>query len=54
MFSKKDMTDAHTRQAEQVAFRRKLEKQGHTCVEVKETYPSQTNWCKQEKCVNSK
>lgn len=54
MFSKKDTKDMHKEEAEQVALRKKLKKQGHTCVETLETFPSQTRWCGQEKCVNLK
>jgi len=32
-------------------LRKQLEVDGHTCVRVGESFPSQTFWCGQEKCT---
>ena len=29
-----------------------LKDKGHTCIQIKETYPTQTVWCKQDPCKN--
>lgn len=54
MFSTKDTADMRRREEKQQALRKKLEKEGHTCIQTLETYPTQTRWCGQEKCVNLK
>ncbi|AGC01567.1 hypothetical protein H012_gp899 [Acanthamoeba polyphaga moumouvirus] len=44
--------DMKRRQAEEDAFVEKLRYEGHTCIYIMESYPSQTGWCRQKICVN--
>ena len=43
--------DMNRREAKEEAFRSDLQKKGHKCVFVMETFPSRTGWCGQEKCT---
>jgi hypothetical protein len=38
--------------AEAEAFAEKLESEGHTCVEILESYPCQVSWCEKTPCAN--
>ena len=51
MKGKKELRDMAQRQRKQNRLLRKLARQGHTCVLVLETYPSQVSWCKEKKCT---
>lgn len=42
---------ADKREKENREFVAKLKKEGHICIIVYETFPSQIGWCKQEKCA---
>ena len=33
-------------------YAKKLESEGHTCIEILESYPIQVKWCNQQKCIN--
>uniref|UniRef100_A0A6G6ACS9 Uncharacterized protein n=1 Tax=Borely moumouvirus TaxID=2712067 RepID=A0A6G6ACS9_9VIRU len=44
--------DMARRQAEEDAFVEKLVREGHTCIYIMESYPSQTGWCEQKVCIN--
>ncbi|BCS82509.1 hypothetical protein QLL95_gp0020 [Cotonvirus japonicus] len=46
--------DMARRQAEEDKFVEKLRNEGHTCIRIMESYPSQTGWCRQKICVNIK
>lgn len=35
-------------------YAEKLESEGHTCVEILESYPIQIKWCHQKECVGKK
>ena len=37
---------------EDYKFREKLKSEGHTCIKISKSYPSQTSWCQQKKCTN--
>jgi len=39
------------REKSQENLRKKLKANGHTCVRVGESFPSQTFWCGEEKCT---
>lgn len=40
------------REAEEDVFRTLLRQQGHTCIQILESFPSQTRWCGQMPCTN--
>jgi hypothetical protein len=40
-------------EAKEDEFVAKLESEGHACVIILETYPSQTRWCKKTPCIKS-
>jgi hypothetical protein len=43
--------DMDKRQAEEMAFAKKLESEGHTCVYYMESYPVQIGWCDSAVCT---
>lgn len=45
-----DIADMRNREDAEQKFRKKLKKEGHTCVMIKETYPSKTIWCHEKVC----
>lgn len=40
------------RDVEENEFRSSLKQQGHTCIVILESFPSQTRWCRQTPCAN--
>ena len=46
-----DMPSIEEMDKKEVSFRKKLKSEGHTCIKILESYPSQTEWCKQKECV---
>ena len=46
--------DSYKRDSEQSDLRRKLVKDGHTCVQILDTWPSKTSWCGEKICKNKK
>jgi len=54
--SKKDpmYDDMEERQAEEDALVKKLESEGHTCISILQSYPTQMNWREQTPCKNLK
>jgi len=50
-FCPKWYDDMAEKDAEQEEFAKKLEADGHKCVDRAESYPAQIMWCRQEKCT---
>lgn len=44
--------DMEKRQKESEEFVKKLRKDEHTCIIIKESYPQIVRWCEQQVCVN--
>lgn len=42
-----------TRQKQQEELVKKLEKKGHKCISIMESYPMQVSWCNKTPCENS-
>lgn len=50
-FLKNFSCDLKKHQCEQNLKEQKLREQGHTCIIISQTYPSQIRWCRQETCI---
>ena len=38
---------------ENIKLKNRLKSEGHTCIQILESYPSQVEWCRQQTCISN-